>query len=144
MSQEIGEYGYAHVGDYAYENELLHVVLLGHDPEKNCTGEGNELCYKKGQQKTCRIKTQGLSVSSGHADYGINTINVEEKGQEENKDFLLMFRLSDSLPKLPETFRKRMVYFFLIIHLLIGLQKRNCGDEPPQSCNSKGYDHGFL
>ena len=135
---EHGKNGDSKIGEYADAYELSGVYRVGQVPDDNRGGESYDLRHQQSQQKPGGVKAQGGAVGCGHVNNGIDTVDVEEKGENKHEDFPAACQFPDGVPELDEVIQ-------LIGHkmgLLIYSQQRKGAGDPPEGDNKKGDDHG--
>src|SRR5699024_7311376 len=71
-------------------NDRFRSYFLHKPAEDKDARKGNDLRHQQCQKQSCAIQSQCLPVSCCHVDHCINTINVEEERQQENKDMFLL------------------------------------------------------
>ena len=119
-------------------------IVFGRNPsEQKRTWKGNDLGQEQCQKQSGTVESECLSVSGCHIDDGIDAVDIEEKGDEEEQYLFFLADFTEGMTETAETVADHMsACGFCIIFLLIVFQHRQGGQEPPCRGDDKSNHHG--
>lgn len=143
---EYGERAHKRVCAYAYGNKQFVRNLTRKFAEYYGRGEGHNLRNEQRYQESRSLKSQRRAEGGGHVYHGVNTVDIQEEGDEEEYYSLsvgnaaLLFEYGgERLEVLPHGVRRA----FHKVRLLIRLGEGNGERQPPRGVDYKCYGHRY-
>ena len=142
MGQEEGEAGDAEVCGDADGDQPFRRVRSGQTAHDQGAGEGHELGQQEGQEQVRAVEAQSRSVGGGHVNDGIDAVDIEEEGQEEEKDLLVPDHFLQGMAQSHQEIFA-LGFPLQVVDLLIGAKDGHAHDQPPEGDNDEGDGHGL-
>ena len=123
-------------------DQSCRIIPCGDSSEQECARESHDLGQKQCQKQSGTVESECLSVSGCHIDDGIDSVDIEEKGNQEEQYLFLPADFPEGMSKAFEAVTDHMsACGFCIIFLFINFQHRQGRDQPPKCSDDKSDHH---
>lgn len=141
---EKGEDGNTKVGNDADSNQPAGIKTLCESAKQDRAGEGYDLCQQQCAEQAVAVKAESGSVGGGHVDNGIDSVNIEEKGKQEQKDMFFASDMPDGIPETLKAAANGPLFGGIKMLLAVMLHKGKGRQNPPEGDNTERNHHGAV